>query len=162
MREQEKKVLQTAQKSRKDNKKFLLNLKKQNKQKLDQAFHQAHEEAFAEIDCLTCANCCKTTSPIFRDVDINRIAKHLKMKVADFIEAYLYLDKDEDYVLKSAPCAFLGADNYCSIYEVRPKACAEYPHTDRKNMYQLLELTHKNSLVCPAVAQLVEQMKSTK
>ena len=84
------------------------------------------------------------------------------MKVADFIEAYLYLDKDEDYVLKSAPCAFLGADNYCSIYEVRPKACAEYPHTDRKNMYQLLELTHKNSLVCPAVAQLVEQMKSTK
>lgn len=145
-------LLEQNKEEKKQNKKLLKNLKNLKKSKLDEVFHEAHEASFEKIDCLDCANCCKTTSPIFRDVDINRIAKHLRMKSADFVDQYLHLDADQDYVLNVAPCPFLGSDNYCSIYEVRPKACADYPHTDRKNMYQLLDLTEKNSLVCPAVA----------
>jgi Fe-S-cluster containining protein len=142
-----------------ENKKFLHRLKKQDARKTDSAFHKAHEEVFAETDCLTCANCCKTTSPIFYQTDIERASKFLRIKPGDFIEKYLRVDEDKDYVLKSSPCAFLGSDNYCSIYESRPKACREYPHTDRKKMVQILDLTYKNTLVCPAVLEMVERLK---
>jgi uncharacterized protein len=142
-----------------ENKKFLQGLKKNDPRKLDDAFHQLHDEVFEEIDCLTCANCCKTTSPIFYQTDIERVAKSLRMKPGDFIEKYLRVDEDKDYILKSSPCPFLDSENYCSVYEDRPKACREYPHTNRKKMVQIMDLTYKNTLVCPAVLEIVERLK---
>jgi Fe-S-cluster containining protein len=132
--------------------------KKANNRTLDEQFHQLHDEAFRKIDCLTCANCCKTTSPIFRDVDIKRLSKRLRMTEGKLIDTYLRMDEDQDYVLKSSPCPFLGSDNYCSVYEDRPLACREYPHTDRKNMYQILDLTRKNMEVCPAVSYIMQEI----
>jgi len=132
---------------------------KQSKSKdLDQKFHAADEQEFKKMDCLTCANCCKTTSPIFRDADIRRISKHLRMKEAQFISNYLKMDDESDYVLQKSPCHFLGTDNKCDIYDVRPLACREYPHTDRKNMYQILDLTVQNTLICPAVSRIVQKI----
>jgi Fe-S-cluster containining protein len=151
-------TLQSKNKER-ENKKFLGSLKKKDSRKVDEAFHATHEEVFEEIDCLTCANCCKTTSPIFYQNDIERVAKAVKMKPGDFIEKYLRVDEDKDYVLKSSPCPFLDSENYCKVYEDRPKACREYPHTDRKKMVQITELTFKNTLVCPAVFEMVERLK---
>ncbi len=139
--------------------KFLLGLKKKDPRKIDEAFHSLHEEVFAETDCLACANCCKTTSPIFYQTDIERAAKALRIKPGEFIEKFLRVDEDKDYVLTSAPCPFLGPDNYCSIYDDRPKACREYPHTDRKKMVQIMELTAKNTQVCPAVYEMVERLR---
>jgi Fe-S-cluster containining protein len=81
------------------------------------------------------------------------------MKPGELIEKYLRIDEDNDYVLKSSPCPFLGPDNYCSVYNSRPKACREYPHTNRKKMTKVLELTYRNTLVCPAVLEIVERMK---
>ncbi|MBX2956698.1 MAG: YkgJ family cysteine cluster protein [Cyclobacteriaceae bacterium] len=151
-----------AQRFSKENKVLLTGLKKKDSRKVDEIFHQLHDEVFEEIDCLTCANCCKTTSPIFYQTDIERVAKALRMKPGDFIEKYLRIDEDKDYVLKSSPCPFLDADNYCRIYNDRPKACREYPHTDRKKMIQIMDLTHKNTLVCPAVLEMVERLKQVK
>ena len=142
-----------------EHRKFLLSLKKKDPRVVDDAFHAVHEEVFAETDCLACANCCKTTSPIFYPTDIERAAKAVRLKPGDFIEKYLRIDEDKDYVLQSSPCPFLGPDNYCSIYEDRPKACREYPHTDRKKMVQIMELTAKNTQVCPAVFEMVERLK---
>lgn len=142
-----------------ENKKFLSNLKRKDARKVDAVFHTLHEEVFAETDCLTCANCCKTTSPIFYETDIERAAKALRVRPGDFVEKYLRIDEDKDYVLKSSPCTFLGDDNHCSIYEDRPKACREYPHTDRKKMVQVMDLTYKNTLVCPAVLEITERLK---
>lgn len=139
-------------------KKKIVSFKKTNNRLLDTQFHTAHVKTFKGIDCLTCANCCKTTSPIFRDADIRRIAKRLRMKEAQFIDQYLKMDEESDYVLKKSPCSFLYEDNTCSIYEDRPLACREYPHTDRKNMFQILELTATNTTVCPAVARIVEKI----
>jgi uncharacterized protein len=133
-------------------------LRKMSGKKVDDLFHSAHEHAFEEIDCLACANCCKTTSPIFRDVDIERLSKHLRISVADFQQRYLRMDEDRDWVLKKAPCPFLGDVNYCSVYEWRPKACREYPHTDRKNMSQLLKLSVKNTEICPAVSRIFQEL----
>ncbi|MEZ4937727.1 MAG: YkgJ family cysteine cluster protein [Crocinitomicaceae bacterium] len=138
-------------------KKKLQGLKKRKKD-LDRLFHEEHHKAFEEIDCLKCANCCKITSPIFTTQDIGRIAKKFKMKESAFIAHYLRIDEDEDYVLQSSPCAFLNEDNTCFIYDFRPNACREYPHTDRKNMYQILNLTRTNSGMCPAVGKIVSEI----
>jgi hypothetical protein len=118
-----------------------------------------HETAFSKIDCLACANCCKTTGPLFTDKDIVRISKHLRLKPQQFIETYLFIDEDNDYVLQQLPCPFLGQDNYCSIYDVRPKACSEFPHTNRKKFHQITTITLKNVSICPAAFQVVEAMK---
>lgn len=138
--------------------KTLQRLKKKKPKFIDELFEDLHNKAFNKIDCLTCANCCKTTSPIFRDVDIKRIAKRFRINEMQFISTYLRMDEDRDYVLKTSPCSFLGADNKCDIYEDRPLACREYPHTNRKNMFQILDLTLKNTEICPAVAQILEQI----
>jgi uncharacterized protein len=142
-----------------ENRKFLGQLKKKDSRKVDDAFHALHREVFEQIDCLECANCCKTTSPIFYQNDIERVAKSLRMKPGDFVEKYLRIDEDRDFVLKSSPCPFLDSDNYCMVYEDRPKACREYPHTDRKKMVQITELTLQNTMVCPAVFEIVERLK---
>lgn len=141
-------------------KNFLAKLKRENPRAVDEAFHEAHEEVFAETDCLACANCCKTTSPIFYQTDVARASEALRIKPGQFVETYLRVDEDRDMVLKSAPCPFLMDDNRCRIYEARPKACREYPHTDRKKMIQILDLTYKNTMVCPAVLKMVERVKS--
>lgn len=144
---------------RKENNKFFKRLKKVKPKLLDKIIHPIHQEVFECTDCLECANCCTTTGPLFTDKDISRIAKYLRIKPSDFVDRYLRIDEDNDYVLQSVPCTFLREDNYCSIYEVRPKACREYPHTDRIKQYQLLKLTEKNVDVCPAVFEIVEKLK---
>lgn len=136
-------------------------LAKGNKRKLDAVFHEEHEQVFKKIDCLSCANCCKTTSPVFRAIDIKRIAKKLKVSEQYLIRTYLKIDEDQDYVLQSSPCAFLYKDNTCQIYDVRPAACREYPHTNRKNMYQILDLTATNSLICPAVSLIIQKISTS-
>lgn len=141
-------------------KKNLARLAKGNRKKLDELFHSEHEKAFKKLDCLACANCCKTTSPIFRDIDIKRLAKRLRMSEKEFVSANLRLDEDGDYVLKSSPCLFLEEDNTCRVYEDRPLACREYPHTDRKNMYQIMDLTVLNSMICPAVSTIVQKINA--
>ena len=148
-----------AQSLKKQNQEFYKLLKKKTPKKLDELFHEAHEEVFEHTDCLSCANCCKTTSPIFYQKDIERAAAALKLKPGDFLQNYLEMDEDGDFVFKSAPCPFLDSENYCSIYESRPAACREYPHTDRKNMRQILDLTFRNTLVCPAVLKITELIK---
>ncbi len=150
--------LQSKNKGR-ENQKFLADLRKRDAREVDDVFHALHEQVFDEMDCLTCANCCKTTSPIFYQNDIERVAKALRMRPGEFIEKYLRVDEDQDYVLKSSPCPFLDGDNYCSVYDSRPKACREYPHTDRKKMVQITDLTYRNTKVCPAVFEMVERLK---
>lgn len=117
-----------------------------------------HEEAFSTINCLQCGNCCKNYSPRFKTTDIKRISKLLKMKEAAFIEKYLRLDNDGDYVTRTAPCPFLGVDNYCSIYEDRPGDCARYPYTNEDVFLKRPHLTQKNSTVCPAAHFVLEKL----
>ena len=143
----------------KNNSQFFKRLKKKPPKKLDQLMLQLHEDQFSKIDCLECANCCKTTSPIFTNRDISRISKYLKMKQSNFVSKYLHLDSDNDYILNSSPCIFLANDNTCNIYNVRPKACSEYPHTNRKDFHKIADLTMKNIEICPAAYKIVEKLK---
>lgn len=143
-----------------ESKKLFIQLKRTNPRTLDGLFHEAHDKAFSCIDCLECANCCTTTGPLLTDTDIKRVAKHLRIKEVEFVAQYVRVDKDGDQVFKSMPCPFLGADNYCSVYEHRPKACREYPHTDRVKQHQLLKLHVKNVEICPAVERILGTIQS--
>ncbi|GAB1309685.1 YkgJ family cysteine cluster protein [Urechidicola sp. KH5] len=149
-----------ARESKAETKKYFQKLKKKKLKRLDVLMQELHDEEFAKTDCLECANCCKTTSPIFTEKDIQRIAKHLRMKEHQFIKTYLQRDEDDFYVLQSAPCTFLDeSDNTCFIYDVRPKACGEYPHTNRRRFAQLTNLTLNNIDICPATYNIIENLK---
>lgn len=117
-----------------------------------------HEQAFRKIDCLQCANCCKNYSPRFKTPDIKRISRHLNMRESEFIDRYLRLDEDGDYVVKSTPCPFLGADNRCAVYDVRPSDCVRFPYTDEDVFVRRPALTLKNSAFCPIVYYVMERL----
>ena len=152
-------LLEEGKSKKKINRKLVQRLKKSKPKDLDSVTHDAHEEAFEEINCLKCANCCKTTSPGMNERDVDRLAKHLRLRPSEVIDRYMVLDNEGDYVFRSAPCPFLGADNYCSVYESRPNACREYPHTNRKRFHQILNLSLKNTEVCPAVVKVFDALR---
>ncbi len=137
-------------------------LNRANKNVVLKALPDLHEEAFSKIDCLQCGNCCKGYSPRFKAPDIKRIAKHLKMKDGDLINQYLRVDEEGDYVMQNQPCSFLGADNYCSIYEVRPSDCERFPYTDEDVILKRPNITLKNSSFCPAVYYVLEKLMEGK
>lgn len=146
-----------ASKSEADWKRFLA----KNKKKLvgmDFVVHELHEKISNRTNCLLCANCCKTLGPRITDKDLEKMAKALRIKTQDLIFKYLLVDEDGDLVFQTMPCPFLGADNYCAIYESRPKACREYPHTDRKRFYQIYYLSIKNAYTCPIVYEVLQQL----
>ena len=134
-------------------------LEKMQPRKLDKFMGQLHSEEFDKIDCLECANCCRSISPAMTESDVRRMADHSKIGISAFIETFLLLDKDGDYVFRKTPCPFLGDNNLCALYDSRPRACREYPHTDRKRFHQILDLTAKNSMICPVVFNIIEKLK---
>lgn len=142
-------------------KKYKNFLKRADKARVLKKLPVLHEEAFEKIDCLQCANCCKHYSPRFKTPDIKRIARHLKMKEGVFIETYLRLDEDGDYVTKSSPCPFLGEDNYCNIYEERPSDCRRFPYTDEDVLLKRPSITLKNATFCPIVYYVLEKLSDT-
>jgi len=128
---------------------------------MDVHVQSLHDIISKRTDCLTCGNCCRTLGPRITDKDLEHMAKVLRLKTTEVIAKYLRIDEDSDMVFKTMPCPFLGADNYCSIYESRPKACREYPHTDRKRFYQIYNLSIKNAQTCPIVYEVLEELTKT-
>ncbi len=154
-----KEIVKLAKDTHLENKKYFIKLKNKPPKNLDYIMQDLHDAEFKKTNCLDCANCCKTTGPLFKDADIDRIAKHLRQRPQQFINQYLKIDEDQDYVLQSVPCTFLDQDNKCFIYDVRPKACREFPHTDRKKFNQITDLTLLNVAICPGAFNIVEKMK---
>jgi Fe-S-cluster containining protein len=135
-------------------------LKRADKKVILKHQEEVYEEAVNKVDCLSCANCCKNYSPRFKTPDIKRISKHLRMRESEFIENYLDLDKEGDYVVKTTPCPFLGPDNYCSIYDVRPSDCSRFPYSDEDVLFKRPNITLKNSTFCPIVYHVLERLIS--
>ena len=94
------------------------------------------------------------------DDDVARIAARLGSDVGAFTAAYLVESKNRGlWEPKSLPCPFLGPDNRCTIYDIRPLSCAEYPHTDKPDFASRTYLHSGNALKCPAVYYIIEQMR---
>ena len=129
---------------------------------LDARLAALTDEAFdtqrGGIDCLRCANCCRTTPPRLTPADTDRLARHLRLRPAEFAQRYLRTDADGDTVMAATPCPFLGGDNHCAVYDVRPLACRDYPHTAQRRQAQLLPLHLVNAAICPAVFRILERL----
>jgi len=151
----------SAQQHDDENYEFLRSLKFRNYgYDADKLAGELHERAFQIVDCTRCANCCKTMDIKFDDEDIERIAGHLNMPTAEFIETHLEANEDDgSYKARQKPCPFLGDENRCTIYGVRPTVCREYPHTDKKGFTFRTMGIANNALKCPAVFWIVEEMK---
>jgi len=139
-------------------KKYKQFLQKPDKKSLLKVLPDLHDEAFEKIDCLDCAACCKNYSPRFKGPDIKRISKHVGMRETEFIDKYLVMDNDGDYVANTKPCPFLGADNFCSIYDKRPSDCERFPYTDEDVFFKRPAITLKNVTFCPAVFHVFERL----
>jgi hypothetical protein len=123
---------------------------------IEALMEELHRRAFDEIDCLDCGNCCRSLGPRITERDLTRLAKIQGFSAAAFCETFLRRDEDNDWVFKSMPCPFLGEDNYCFVYENRPRACADYPHTEGRQVRSRLGELVKNAPVCPAVFLVLE------
>lgn len=132
-------------------KKFQNFLKRVDKRKILKQLPSLHDSAFEKVNCLDCARCCKNYSPRFKMPDIKRISKYLRMKETVFIDTYLSMDEEGDYVVNTKPCPFLGADNFCSIYEHRPSDCQRFPYTNEDVFFKRVAITMKNAEFCPIV-----------
>lgn len=151
---------QWEQKSLDRQKLYKQTLDKADKTKTLKQLPAYHNEAFEQVDCLACANCCKNYSPRFKPPDIKRIAKALKMSESALMDKYLTRDEEGDYVVITKPCPFLGDDNFCGIYEVRPSDCRRFPYTDEDVFLKKIKITLKNSTFCPAVYLILEKMNT--
>lgn len=147
--------------SKESQKKFKSFLERADKNKVLRQLPALHEEAFEKVDCLSCAACCKNYSPRFKTPDVKRISKHLRLRESEFIDQYLNVDEDGDFVAKSAPCPFLGSDNKCSIYDVRPSDCARFPYTDEDVLIKRQKLTLKNASFCPITYYVLDKLATS-
>lgn len=139
---------------------FLSRLEKNPPKDLKTISIEADKRAWAETDCLSCANCCKTMSPTYKPEDIKRISLHLGMTPKAFKAKWLYKDKkDGDWINTKQPCQFLDlTDNKCAIYEVRPADCSGFPHHDKKKLTDYVHVYKQNVELCPATYKWVEKM----
>jgi Fe-S-cluster containining protein len=140
-------------------KRFLNKLEKNPPRGLDLLTAKSEKEVWREVDCLTCANCCKEMSPTYTVKDVRRIATHFDMKPEAFRKKWLKKDRSGDWLNKSTPCQFLNMeDNKCSIYSIRPADCAGFPHLPKKKMVDYIHVHKQNIEYCPATYKLVEKM----
>ena len=142
-------------------KSFLRKIEKNTPKGLDQLTQKISPLVWKEIDCLSCANCCKTMSPTFTPTDIKRISSHFEMTPAAFKEKYLEYDKkDKDWLNKLQPCQFLNLKtNKCNIYDIRPADCAGFPHLTKRKMTEYMHVHKQNIELCPATYKMVEKMQ---
>lgn len=127
---------------------------------LDKLSVELDKEVWAETDCLSCANCCKTMTPTFTKEDIKRISAHFKQTPKEFTEKWLFKERGTgDMMNKKQPCQFLNLkDNKCSIYEIRPVDCSGFPHHTKKHFTEWVHVYKQNVEYCPATYKLVEKM----
>ncbi len=157
-----KQFKQKAKENRSKLRRFMTGLENNTPHGLDKTAEALSTEVWNEVDCLACANCCKTMTPTFTNTDIKRIAAHLQLTPQQFTDKWLLKEKRgaKDWINKTEPCQFLNLqDNKCSIYEVRPADCAGFPHLTKKKMVDYMHVHKQNIEYCPATYALIEKMK---
>ncbi len=139
---------------------YLTRLETMKPKGLDKLSVELDKEVWAETDCLSCANCCKTMTPTFTKEDIKRISAYFKQTPKEFTDKWLFKERGTgDMMNKKQPCQFLNLkDNKCSIYEIRPVDCSGFPHHTKKHFTEWVHVYKQNVEYCPATYKLVEKM----
>jgi uncharacterized protein len=126
---------------------------------LDAVVRKTTDEVWAQIDCKTCANCCRTMQIVVDNKDIVRLAGRLGMTIAQFTKQYIAVAEDKTRYFTSMPCPFLGEDNLCSVYDDRPKACRDFPFLHGDNFRSRTWGVIDNTSYCPIVFNVWQALK---
>ena len=139
---------------------FLARIEKKPSDRVQLVVLEANELSWAKTDCLDCANCCKSMSPTYSQMDINRISKYLGMTKKSFTEKWLYKDRTGDWINRKQPCQFLDLKtNMFNINDLRPPDCTGFPYHGTKKMKDYGHVFKQNVEFCPATYRLVEIMQ---
>jgi Fe-S-cluster containining protein len=116
-----------------------------------------------QIDCTQCANCCKVATAIVTERDAERLARYLRITLAQFLAGYTMEDEEEGRILRRTAetgCVFLEGTT-CTVYDARPDACQRFPHVVRgagsiaSRMWQFVD----RAVYCPIVYNSLEAFK---
>lgn len=140
-----------------ENLRFRSFLKGQDSDKIDNMIHRINEEVSASIDCTKCGNCCNHLCPEVDSRDIDRLSNVLNVTPEKFRENYVMKEEGEDY-LKHTPCRFLK-DKMCTVYEIRPNSCRDYPYLHKDYFISRLFGVLNNYSICPIVYNSFERLK---
>lgn len=144
---------------RKVYRKFLTKVENNKPKFIDEIAPDIEKEAWKNIDCLACSNCCRTMTPTFTNQDVKRIAPHFGQTPAEFKAQWLEKDKNSDWVNKIQPCQFLNLKtNMCSIYEIRPVDCSGFPHLSKQKWHEYAHVHKQNIEYCPATLSMVQKL----
>lgn len=83
-----------------------------------------------DFECVKCGACCKWEGVVvLTPEDIKRIAEHLSVDENEFLDKYTKKHGKDTVLInksESSSCIFLK-DNKCSVWDVKPKQCADFP-----------------------------------
>jgi Fe-S-cluster containining protein len=153
-------IRRLGQQKRDENSRFRAYLR--NHRHSDRRLRRFGEDIEAQIDCTTCANCCRVSEVEITDRDVDKLAKFLGMTREEFIRDSTQQAESGELILKRADagCVFLEG-NLCSVYDARPQNCANFPHLVRgtgsiaSRMWRLVERAE----YCPIVYNWMEKVK---
>ena len=158
-----KKLKKDFDQNRKNYRSFVTKIDNKPPETLDAMMEATEKKVWQKVSCLSCANCCKVMSPTYDEQDIRRIAAFLNMTLKAFKAKWLYRDKrNNDWMNKTRPCQFLDLQtNMCTIYPVRPKDCADFPHFHRRPATDYFYIHKQNIEYCPATMLMIEKLKQS-
>lgn len=121
------------------------------------------EEVESQIDCTSCANCCREGEAGVSNHDIEKLAKFVGTSREEFREKFTMRASDNELILKRTDkdgCVFLEG-NRCSVYEARPGSCVHYPHLSGGpgSLATRLWLMPERATYCPIVYNWAEVAK---
>ncbi|MCX6380307.1 MAG: YkgJ family cysteine cluster protein [Armatimonadetes bacterium] len=126
---------------------------------LDAIVEETTDTVWKQIDCTTCANCCRTLQIVVDDKDISRLSAHLGTTPSEFSRRYVQIGKDKTKYFTKIPCPFLGEDNRCTVYEARPQACSGYPYLHWKGFRTHSLMMLDGCSTCPIVFNVWHALK---
>ena len=129
----------------------------------DRLFHRIAQEVEQQIDCRTCANCCRETRVTVSPTDIEKVARFLCISPEEVAKQYTIRNSaDGDTILLQVKdeCVFLDG-NLCMIYEARPRACREFPYvaSDHRSLGGRMASVCRHATICPIIYNTLEACK---
>jgi uncharacterized protein len=150
-----------GEKKREENQRLRRHMKSHNHS--DRILRRIAEDVEEQIDCLQCAHCCRVATAKVTERDVDRLARHFRVKPERILADYVVESEEEGFILRrreNGECVFLEG-NECTVYESRPETCQRYPHLVRgpgsiaSRMWEMVD----RATVCPIVYNTLEAFK---
>jgi Fe-S-cluster containining protein len=134
-------------------------LKKFNNEELDAVIHLLNKKIEPQIDCTTCANCCKTLMINITDERANNLCEHLQLNRKEFDKKFIEKGTNGMMLMNKIPCRFLQ-ENKCMVYDYRFDGCREFPALHLPKLKERLFTVFMHYNRCPIVFNVIEELKS--